>query len=391
MDRFQKEYIGLIQAAFTDRTIALSDEFDWKRAVSTAKKHNIAAILFYGALNCNVPQETEYMQELYQLTLQSLMVSLNQTCEIEKVEATFENEHIDYMPLKGAILKAIYPKPEMRTMGDADILIKLEQYPQIEEAMSGLDFEFQYESNHEFVWSKPSLFLELHKSITPSYDTDFYRYFGTGWKIATQVSERSRYEMSAEDFYIYIFVHFTKHYRMSGIGIKHLLDLWVYANGRTDLDWNYVENELEKMNLHAFYLNVVKTIDVWFNGAKETEITDLITNMIFSSGQYGTADMGMINFALQNGKDSAWKIKFDKWFKVIFLPYQDMQEKYQILKRIPFLLPIMWIVRCVDVVIRKKEQLEQYRNKMNQVDTKKVNESKRALDAVGLHFDCEEQ
>ena len=31
---------------------------------------------------------------------------------------------IDYMPLKGACLKLIYPQPELRLMGDADILIK---------------------------------------------------------------------------------------------------------------------------------------------------------------------------------------------------------------------------------------------------------------------------
>lgn len=390
MEKFQKEYISLIQAAFSDKTIVISDEFDWGKAVTIAKKHNIASIIFYGALNCNISQDSNHMKELYQLTLQSLMVSLRQTCEIERIEETFENERIDYMPLKGAILKSLYPKPEMRTMGDADILIRLEQYSQIEKIMIELGFEFQQETNHELIWKNSSLFLELHKSIMTSYNKDFYAYFGTGWKIANQVSNRSRYEMSAEDFYIYIFVHFTKHYRISGIGIKHLLDLWVYANASKNLNWSYIENELKKLNLYSFYLNVVKTIDAWFDGGKETEVTDLITNVIFNSGQYGSKDMAIINRALQNGKTSSFKIKSDRIFKAIFLPYKIMKEKYRILETIPVLLPVMWCVRCFCVFIYKKENLKNYMRQMNQIDDTNVNENKQALDVVGLYFDCEE-
>lgn len=38
----------------------------------------------------------------------------------------FDAGGIDYMPLKGSILKDLYPRHEMRMMGDADILIRME-------------------------------------------------------------------------------------------------------------------------------------------------------------------------------------------------------------------------------------------------------------------------
>lgn len=392
MEKFQKEFIGLIQAAFTDKTIDVSSDFNWKKAVGLAKMHNIASILYYGAVNCKIPKDSNYMQELDYLTLQSIMTNTRQLYEIEQIESVFEKESIDYMPLKGSILKALYPKSEMRTMGDADILIKLDQYPKIEKIMTELGFVFQFESDHELVWEKkPFLFLELHKRIMTSYNKDFYGYFGDGWKIANNVEGSCRYEMSPEDFYIYIFVHFTKHYRISGIGIKHLLDLWVYSNARPNLDFIYIENELKKMDLGKFHENVKNVINVWFNGGIETEITDLITNVIFNSGQYGSEDMAMINRALQNGNDSAIKVKLARLFGGIFLPYSTMKEKYDILKKIPILLPVMWVVRCFDVLFRQKLRLKNYMKKLNQIDSKAFKENERALKVVGLDFDFEEE
>lgn len=390
MDKFQKEYIGLLQAAFTEKTHVLFSDFDWTRAVETAKKHNIAAALFYGAVNCDVPQESEHMQQLHRLTLQSLMISNRQMHAIGQIERAFEREGIAYMPMKGLILKPLYPQPEMRTMGDADVLIKLEQYPEIEKIMSELGFVFRYESDHELVWEDPSLFLELHKSIMTSYNKDFYRYFGNGWEIANSVPNSCRYEMSAEDFYIYIFVHFTKHYRISGIGIKHLLDLWVYSRTNPNLDWKYITSRLEKMRLCEFHQNVRNTIAAWFNGGEETAVTDLITNVIFSSGQYGTAEMTMVNRALQKGKQSASRIKFDKLFASVFLPYQAMRKKYEVLKKVPVLLPLMWVVRCFDILFCQNVRFRKYMKSMKKIDTKQVRENKRALYAVGLEFCYEE-
>ena len=45
------------------------------------------------------------------------------------------------MPLKGCNMKALYPSPELRVMGDADILIRVEQYDRIRPIIQSLGFE----------------------------------------------------------------------------------------------------------------------------------------------------------------------------------------------------------------------------------------------------------
>lgn len=387
MEKFKKEFISIIQAAFSEKAESISSDFDWEKAIDVAKKHNIVPIVYYGAIACGISNDEKFMEELNHLTLKSVLVSVRQTYEIEQIEKVFEAEKIEYMPLKGTILKDIYPKPEMRTMGDADVLIKLEQYPKIESIMKELQFSFKYESDHELIWDKPALFLELHKSIMTTYNEDFYRYFGTGWGIAKSVPNSSRYEMTAEDFYIYAFVHFTKHYRITGIGIKHLIDLWVYSNARSELDWEYVEKELKKMKLFKFHNNVRNTIDVWFNGAAETDATELITNVIFNSGQYGSAETAIINRALQKGEKSTFKLKFERVFQSVFLPFEVMKEKYAILCYVPLLLPFMWIVRCFQILFYQNKRLRRFFNTINKIDSTKLDENKQALYIVGLDFE----
>ncbi len=390
MNKFQKEFVGLIKSALLNTpSVELSSEFDWGKALTLAKEHNIAVIVYTGAQICGVPTSSEAMKELFSLTCKSMLVSQRQVYEIERIEKAFKEENIDYMPLKGVLLKRMYPQPEMRSMGDADILIKIEQYPQVESVMKSLGFEFGKETDHEMVWKNSSLLVELHKSVMTTINKDFYSYYGSGWVKANKVSASCEYKMSLEDFYLYIFIHMTKHYRISGIGIKHILDLWVIAEKYPQLNKDRVAEELKKMHLYEFYLNIMKMIDAWFCDGEQTEKTDLITNVIFESGQYGSADMAVINRAIQTGNGSATKARSSKFFNRLFPPYSEMKKKYEVLNKCPVLLPIMWFVRCVDVVFFKRKDLDRYMQEMKMINSKNIEEHTKALNYVGLSFDNE--
>ena len=387
MNRFQRDFIEIIRAAFEPTSYELSSDFDFERAVQLAKAHNIAAIVYYGALNCGVDSEHPQMQELFSLTCKAMMVSQRQMYEIGRLEAAFEEAGIAYMPLKGTILKGLYPRPEMRAMGDADILIKLEQYSKIEEIMRSLEFEFDSECDHVFEWHKPSLHLELHKKVVPENDEDLYGYFETGWKFADQIQGTHQFEMSWENFFLYIFVHFTKHYRIAGIGIKHILDLWVVTHTHPNPDMEYIHGELKKMGLHEFYTNVMKVVTVWFLNGSENEKTELITNVIFNSGQYGTYEQQIVNRAVLTHKGSSVKARFVKLRDGIFLPYRKMKIRYKAVEKCPILLPVMWVVRWFEILLFRRHVFKVQRERSKMMDKKNMEDHKQALQFVGLYTD----
>lgn len=389
----QRGIITLIKSAIDGCAYQLPTEFDLENAVQVAIKHRIIALIYYGALNCGIGKDCGEMQILFRYVVSIMGINAQQNYEINRVCSAFDENRIDYLPMKGVVMKQLYPKSEMRVMGDADILIKLEQYDQIQSIMNELGFTFRYESDHELVWKRNKLELELHKRVMTTYNKDFYQYFGTGWQFAKKVSEDgTRFETADEDFYIYMFVHFTKHYRVSGIGIKHLVDIWVYRKAKPDMDAQYIAAELKKLRLDAFHDNILQTVEVWFGDGQPNERTEYITDVIFTSGEYGLAETAQAARILRESKNtgSVQKAKTRDFWKRVFLPYIGMCRKYPILKKAPILLPIFWVVRGLGVLLFKRAHLREFLNGSDMVSDERVTSHQKALNLVGLDFYTQE-
>ena len=182
-------------------------------------RQSVAALAYQGAVNCGIAQQ-EMMQKLFAYYCKMMLRSERQMMALETIFEAFERNGIPFMPLKGCNMKKIYPKPELRAMGDADILIHPEDHERIYQLMTELGFEYGKENDHVFTWRSQHLHVELHKSLVPITDEDYFNYYGTGWQLGIK-GEGSRYNLSVEDAYIFMFTHFARHYRGGGIGCRH--------------------------------------------------------------------------------------------------------------------------------------------------------------------------
>ena len=195
--------------------------------------------------------------------------------------------------------------------------------------------------------------------------------------------------MSDEDTFIYIFTHYAKHYRDGGIGIRHITDLYIYLSAKPDLNKEYIEAELKKLNLLDFYNNTLHTINVWLNGERSDEMSDFITKKIFESGSYGTYKAHIMSGAVKASK-SGGNVRIKRIVKLIFLPYKYMCDKYPVLIKAPFLLPVMWLVRIADVIFNKRDKIARQRKELDYITEDKIAEYKKELNFVGLDFNFKE-
>ena len=388
MDSKQRGVIDIVYSALTGEKISLPEDFDFLKGVKIARRHKIEVMFYYGALNCGFGQDEPLMQELFTLVCGNIAANEQQIYSVKEIFSAFDEQEIDYLPLKGVLLKNIYPKPEMRSMGDADILIKTQQYNKIRPIMVKLGYKKVTESDHEFIWKKNNINIELHIMLIPSYNKDYYSYFGDGWSLA-KLKNGTSYSMTDEDQLFYLFTHFAKHYRDAGIGIKHMTDLWVYRKSKPALDEKYIIKELTALQLYSFYFNIINTLAVWFDGRENDEKTDFITDVIFNSGVYGTRDKHAISEAVKISK-STDKDKPRKFFKLIFPSFQVMGIKYPCLKKAPFLLPIMWIHRILMTILFKGDRIEAQARAIDQMSAENINNYQQSLSFVGLDFNFKE-
>jgi len=394
VDAQNRGIVALIRSAITGESCDIPAGFDLKSAIETAKSHQVVNMLYYGAVNCGISQSFKEMQELFISSCTVMAVSEAQMYDINKVFKAFDENGIEYMPMKGVLLKSIYPKSDMRTMSDADILIKLEQYDKIKPLVAELGFTELKETDHELIWKKSKLHLELHKHMIATYNKDFYAYFGDGWRLAHPTKEQpNRYEMTPEDQYIYLFTHLAKHYRGAGIGIKHMTDLWVYRLANPNLNEKYIEKELRQLQLLEFYENVRLTLEVWFGNGKPTDKTDFITDVIIKSGAYGTFDAHIAAMTLRGSKTAGnvKKARTKELLNMFFLPLNHMRTKYKILNKFPFLLPVMWIVRGVKTVLFDLYKIKRMGKTMKLMSEENVDQYQLSLNYVGLDYNFGEK
>jgi hypothetical protein len=389
MNTIQMGTVALLKSAVLQQSCPLPADFDLEAAYPALKRHHMDALLYEGAVLCGISKELPVMKRLFQSYCRSLMASEGQMGEVHRLTETFDSNGIDYMPLKGCKMKALYPKPELRIMGDADILIRMEQYGKIVPIMEALGFRPGVESDHELQWFGKSLFVELHKRVIPSYNKDFYAYFGEGWQLAKRRSGTC-YGMEQEDEMVYLFTHFAKHYRDGGIGCRHLVDLWVFRGAHPDMAEETIKAALDKIQLREFYENICRLIDVWFTDAPGDEKMDFITDYLFASGSWGTKENHIASSGVkdQGGKKGGRLARISYIFRIVFAGVDTLKYKYTILQKAPWMLPLVWLYRPFYKLFSgtERKSLGHHKTNLRILSPETVRSRQEALQYVGLDY-----
>ena len=389
MNATQQGVIALLKAAVTGQAQILPEGFTLADLGSFIARHQIAAMIYEGAVLCGIDPGEPVMQSLFQRYCRAMQQSERQMAQFGRICQAFDAAEVDYMPLKGCRMRALYRKPELRTMGDADILIRVSQYDRIKPIMEGLGFEEGGETDHELLWNAPGLHVELHKRLVPSYDEDYYAYYGDGWQFAKE-KNGTCYAMTKEDQMIYLLTHFTKHFRGGGIGCRYVVDLWVYRRANPDLDENYIVAELEKLWLKQFYHSILGLIDCWFAGGEETDTIRVMTEYIFASGSWGKMETRLNARVLRESKQ--YRVgrngKLVYLVRIMFPRVSAIRHEYKILQKAPWLLPVIWVIRPFRKIFVEGKKLSKKKEEYRAIDQESMRQQQEFLNSVGLdhHF-----
>lgn len=393
LSSFERDVLSLIKAGLLNVKASVSEDFDFEAAYTLACEQQIVPIVYYGASTLDGFDKLDVSQKFLNMTAKCTFHSENQLSELEEVFRRFNSEGVEHLRLKGTVLKKMYPYPEMRLMGDADIFIRLEQYELVKRIFTELGYTYLLESDHEITWKKENgMLIELHKHVMPTYNKDFHDYYKDSWDRLTRVDGSCEYKMSPSDMFVYLFAHYARHYRDGGVGIKFIVDLYVMMNKMDGLDYGYIEAELDKLSLTAFWQNTKMLIDVWFNGASGNEITDFMSARMFNSATYGRAlDKLVASGAKASGDNgSASDVRKKRVRASLFPPVKTMSYMYPVLKKAPILYPFVWLHRAFCLVFLRKDKIKQRLDSNKQITDEKIDKYKAELDFVGLSFAKEE-
>ncbi len=374
--------LSLIKSGIYGNKPTLSPNFNTQPIYSFAKKHQMMGIMLYGMLAAGFSSDLPEVKALYSGALSETIFHERQQTELSRLYKVLNQNSIAFMPLKGALLKEIYPRGEFRVMSDADILIHTEEYGKLSLILKECGFEEQYESDHELVWKKNGLIVEFHKHLIPSYNSDYFDYFKNVWGKAVSV-DGCRFALDRNDEFIYNFTHLAKHYRDGGIGVKHYIDLWLMLE-KYSLNPEYIRAELGKLHLDRFFDNVIKTLQFWFADGEYNDTVGLIINRTLGSGAYGSADAQLVGRVARNAarKHSGFSVIL----RLICPPVKVLKVTYKYLEKYPFLLPIAWVSRWANALFLRPERLKRGAKYVKTAHSDKLERHISQLHAVGIEY-----
>ena len=383
MNPTQQSVILLIKSAITGQPEKLPEDMDFPSVAKLMKKQGLAAICYHGALNCGIPEEDPTLQQFQDLYCFSLISSEQQLGLIKSICDAFQENGIDHMPVKGTLMKPLYPDHAMRYMCDADILIKEEQYSKIQPIMESLGFEETGESDHEHIWKQPYLMVELHKHLIPSYNKDYYSYFGVGWDLA-KIQNGCRWAMTKEDAFIYDTIHFAKHYRDSSASSRFIIDLWIYLRTYPELDHTYIRQQLGRLRMEAFYDNIMRVTKAWFEDGQWDDIVERITENLLNDNEKRQQERreAAVDTRAVQAEGSIKKARRMHILRRIFLSREQMDWTHPQFKHLP--LPIAWVARWCSSVKKIRNAIQQEKNKT--ISQEAIENYRQDLEYIGLQF-----
>jgi hypothetical protein len=283
--------------------------------------------------------------------------------EREKITSFMEQNGIWYAPMKGIILQNYYRELGMRQMADNDIYFDISRRKDIKNYMvqNGYSVALYNVGAHDTYKKLPFYNFEMHVYLyRESTSTEFYKYYkNIKSKLLKDENSDFGYHFSKEDFYLHTITHIYKHYTYGGIGLRFLMDVFVYLQGEeAALDWDYINSELGKLNIIEFEASVRALAKKVFS----TECGNLRENKGFvnendveelkyyiSSGTYGTKEHE-VNNKLKNITGTEEKTKTGKVKYILRRLFPDKfyyEENYPFLYKTKIFIPFFVVYRMI--------------------------------------------
>lgn len=267
--------------------------------------------------------------------------------DMRSITDRLEQAGIWYMPLKGSVLKDMYPRREMRQMSDIDILIDSGRAEDVKGIMERLGFSCEFFGNgfHDVYHKPPVSNVEIHAELfTTGHDTRLYQYYrDVKERLIKDENSSFGFHFDPDDFYVFMVSHEYKHYSGGGTGLRSLVDTYVYLKHK-DLNFDYISAETGKLGIVEYERQNRELALHLFDGEDLTNADRQMLEYILSSGTYGTTDHLVSNQIEKLGGGMRGKLKY-LWSR-IFIPMESVKGAYPIFYKNKMLLPVLPFYRA---------------------------------------------
>lgn len=359
MNSNEKYFISLISSYLNHTSPAAPNNIDWKEIYRLSNIHNVCAMI----TNQIMMLERENQPEKYLLSKfrqklgYTLIDSDHKTKAINYIRNMLNDSDIDFLFIKGAILRCYYPVMEFRTSGDIDIIIRYSDIDKLRQIITDVNININDNSDNGFAFDYNDQHIEIHS--TEDYDHPYFK------KIFNMCKNKDcEYFIDDEQHLLYVLCHIIKHFNLYGAGIKMFMDIDVLIRHMADFDYDEFMIKCAELNIKTFAKASFSLCNYWFNTPIKCEIDfneneefrKLFESEIISSGSFGFHKRNLGDYYINKGMGKEGKNNFTaklRAFSALLFPSKRyLENRFPYAKKYPFLLPAAWLNRLFVAVFK---------------------------------------
>lgn len=362
MNKNEKYFVSLISSYLNNkRPIPPNFNIDWNEIYKLSAIHNVSAIVANQIIKIKENQPDENILSKFRQQIGYTLIDATQKEKtINFIRNFLNSKNIDFIFVKGAILRNYYPIKDFRTGSDIDVIIRDEDFKNCENIFNDNKFKVVNEGANGFSVYRNNQHIEFHS--VHDYDNP---YFADIFDMC--VKNSNEYVLKKEYHLLYVLCHIVKHFNNCGAGIKMFMDIDAIIRNIDYFDYEKFIEICREINIETFAKASFALCNYWFSTPIKSEINleensdfrELFETEIIKSGNFGfnSRDLGdyYINKGIgQNGKNGI-KAKIKALFIMAFPKIDIMRAKYGYLKNRPYLLPVAWISRIFSAAFKRTE------------------------------------
>ena len=336
----QTYFISVIKSA-VNQGFLLGDcpfatEGEWNQLNQLVKRNKLDS-LFYERLKSESAVPSWLLDDWKERCCAEIMLDVRQRYEIERIAEHFRAANVPFAFVKGSLLKTAYPHTYERYMSDIDVFILPQDRARVRACMESIGATVSgYDGNDENFEMPDGVCVETHGYM-------FFRRIKSG---VTMYSDERYFDiennrLTDEGYALHLLMHMISNLCQMGLGIRYVLDLWIYRH-RYDAqpDWNVVFEELRNAKLDTVAHNLIRLSEHWFGDDPQEDLPSGMEEYILSSSLYGvTGQVALNNASIAGCKTRAV-------LHHVFLTKEEYKKRYPWLVRYPWLLPAAWFARA---------------------------------------------
>jgi len=363
LTKSQQVLIKLLKKSLFNFEAEIPTDVDWQEVYDEANFQSVIPLVYDATAGIeNIPEEVLKKFKSHTVAVMfnndKIVKAQGELCEL------FEKNDIKYAILKGLSIAKDYPKPDLRTLGDVDVLVEKNEYQKVKRFLIKNGYQLINNDDNHFhcTLKKSDVVFELHFEMTDFPDKrnvcqDLKRELDNALNDVKDIEFFSLKFVGLGDLYqsLSLLLHMERHLRKDGLGIRQILDWGFFALNNGD----FFENE----KINAFYkefglLKLATTIQELFckcflNENIENNNADLLLELVLKKGNFGVKNdeddlLSNRILADRKGLNKIFVVRYFRYFKIRSKDTWEVVKRHKWLSNFAIIyLPIRYLFRLL--------------------------------------------